>query len=92
MIVDFKFKLGDIVYIKWQGSPRGKIVERKFEYIDRIHEWPPMENACYKVELLEDYDPQKIMLPNLLSEDWLFSTEKEAANEVLRENGFSLRF
>ena len=92
MIVDFKFNLGDIVYIKWQGSPRGKIVERRYEYIDGKQYPFPIENISYKVELLEDYDPQKIMLPNILAEDRLFATEIEAANELLRENGFTLRF
>lgn len=95
MIVDFKFNLGDIVYIKCQGTPRGKIVARLFEYEESItipNQIYKLKNRSYKVKLLEEYDPQRIMLPELLAEDRIFATEKEAANEVLRANGFSLRF
>lgn len=93
METTFKFKLGDIVFVNWRNMPKCRIIERFYEYNDRIYPGGiPIENRCYKVEPLEGYDPEKLMLPPKIEEDRLFGTEIEAANQVLRENGFSLRF
>ena len=94
METKFKFKLGDIVIVDWRQMPRCRIIERFYEYNDRLYVGGgvPIENRCYKVEPLEGYDPQELMLPPKIAEDRLFGTEKEAANRVLKNLGFSLRF
>lgn len=89
----FKFKLGDIVIVNLRNMPKCRIIERVYEYNDRIYSGGiPIENRCYKVEPLEGYDPEELMLPPKIAEDRLFGTEKEAANQVLADLGFSLRF
>lgn len=90
----FKFKLGDIVFVDWRQMPKCRIIERFYDYNDRLHlgGGVPIEKRCYKVEPLESYDPQELMLPPKIAEDRLFGTEIEAANRVLKNYGFSLRF
>ena len=89
----FKFKLGDIVIVNWRKMPKCRIIERFYEYNDKIYSGGfPIENRCYKLEPLEGYDPEELMLPPKIAEDRLFGTEKEAANQVLADLGFSLRF
>ena len=89
----FKFKLGDIVIVDWRNMPKCRIIERFYEYNDGIYSGGiPIENHWYKVEPFEGYDPQELMLPQKIAEDRLFGTEKEAANRVLKDLGFSLRF
>ena len=93
METNFKFKLGDIVIVDWRQMPKCRIIERFYEYNDRLYSGGiPNENHCYKVEPLEGYDPQELMLPPKIAEDRLFGTEKDAANQVLKNLGFSLRF
>lgn len=90
---NFKFKLGDIVMVDWRQMPKCRIIERFYEYNDRLYSGGiPSEKRCYKVEPLEGYDPQELMLPQKIAEERLFGTEKEAANQVLKNFGFSLRF
>lgn len=93
METKFKFKLGDIVFVDWRHMPKCRIIERFYDYNDRIYSGGiPIENRCYKVEPLEGYDPQELMLPPKFAESKLFGTEEEAANRVLEDYGFSLRF
>lgn len=89
----FKFRLGNIVYVDWRHMPKCRIIERFYDYNDRLYSGGiQIENRCYKVEPLEGYDPQELMLPAKIAEDRLFGTEKEAANKMLADLGFSLRF
>lgn len=85
----FKFKLGDIVIVDCRHMPKCRIIERFYEYNDRLYfgggVGVPIENRCYKVEPVEGYDPQELMLPGKIAEDRLFGTEKEAANQRLRK-------
>lgn len=93
METKFKFKLGDIVIVDCMHMPKCRIIERFYEYNDRINSGGiPIETRCYKVEPLVGYDPQELMLPHKIAEDRLFCTEKEAANRLLADLGFSLRF
>lgn len=88
----FKFKLGDIVFVDWRQMPKCRIIERFYDYNDRLYGGVPIENRCYKVEPLEGYDPQELMLPPKIAEDRLFRTEIDAANRVLESYGLKLRF
>lgn len=93
METKFKFKLGDIVFVNWRQMPKCRIIERFYEYKDGIYSGGiPIENHCYKVEPLEGYDPQELMLPPKIAEERLFGTEIDAANRVLENYGFKLRF
>ena len=92
MARDFKFKSTDLVYVNWFGFKKCKIKERCYEYKDGQNYGCPVENHSYKLEVIGEDTENIIGFPEYIAEDRLFQSEKEAANEFLREAGFTLRF
>ena len=88
----FRFKCGDIVFVNWLGFVKCRVIERQYEFKESEQGPTPIENVCYKLRLTEGYDREKHNLPEWLGEDRIFKDEKEAANDMLKSLGFSLRF